>query len=1123
MLPIDPTIPPAPAEDYAAMRAEGYAEVERLGHERWTDYNAHDPGITLLENLLYALAETGYRGQFDIADLLTGPGGGIDHRQPFFTARHILTNAPITNDDYRRLLIDSLGLSNAWAVCKSCACGPLAYAECADGELSAAPRWRTREELRDTTSTHEHPVVVRGFTDILLQFAPDPELGNLNSHRLDGQLLPDGRTFDAELRFPDWRHLSERAFLAVVDGATELDSGEVTRFSRDRTLAEPVDADDFRRGLRDIFFLDLRLRFRTGDGTVLVLELTEVTLRLWPRAAESPATTDGAAIVTELEGSDLFRRYLRKLQQRASVLAASSELLHDNRKVGEDFCRFDRIRAEDIAVCADLHLTPGADVEATLAQFYRTIERLFNPAVPFRTLTELEELGQPTEEIFTGPPLNHGFILQEDLDGSQLRSVIYVSDLVNELMDIPGVSAIEALRFTNYDDDGRPVLPANEWCIPVRAGHYPNLYVAASQVAAYKDGLPLLPRRAELRSVLSQLRADDRALALAVDQLDYPVPVGTHRPPPAYVPVQRTLPATYGLSEEGVAEGATEQRKGRARQLAGYLYPLEMITAATAAQLDQFGDLFSTDEGIATTYPSPDLVAPDGPLAQLVDPLTAGTTADALAEILEDTDRFTDRRNRFLDHLLARFGESLTDYTLLIHDQETRRQFGGEKLIRDKVRFLRFYPKISGRRGTGINYRRAAGVCTYTNRSGLGERIRRLLGMEDVRSYFQLDTERTPEGWRTGFTFGEEDVLMSISPALRRPFPDATASENQAWEDIREIVELATDTANYVTPGDDTELRNADGDTLAILSDTALPTDIADLISEALLSERLYVVEHILLRPKFPGDALMSVCLNDDCEHHGLEDPYSFRITYVLPADVRPFSEDVDLRRLAERTIRRETPVYLLPKICWISDDPAESEYTPEELEELLESCVCPPPDELARQLSRFEATYCAYLELNKDFDWTALTDELRAAVCDLLELEEGEAARLLLGYYGENFRQILGADAGAMETVDDGDLRANWSGRVWSGFLDDLETIRTNDFGLYTQWGLTGDPERNALRELLESFYDDWLVVSFRLHRLLLVFGQLRSAYPTATLHDCDDGDDDRPVRLDQTTLGTL
>jgi hypothetical protein len=903
-----------------------------------------------------------------------------------------------------------------------------------------------------------------------------------------------------------------------VDETTTLETGEVTRFSRDRTLAEPVDGDDLQRGIRDIFFLDLRLRFRTGDGTILVLELNEVTLRLWPRSGESVAAIDGSTIVTELEGSDLFRRYLRKLQRRATVLAVSSELLHDNRKVGEDFCRFDRIRAEDIAVCADVHLTPGADVEATLAQFYRTIERLFNPAVPFRTLTELEELGQATEEIFTGPPLDHGFILQDDLDASQLRSVIYVSDLVNELMDIEGITAIEALRFTNYDDDGRPVLPANEWCIPVRAGHYPNLYLAASQVAAYKDGLPLLPRRAELQSVLAQLRADERALALSIDQLDYPVPVGTHRPPPPYVPVQRTLPATYGLSEEGVAEGASAQRKGRARQLAGYLYPLEMITAATAAQLDRFGDLFSTDESIASTYPSPDLVAPGGPLAHLVDPLTPGATADVLKDILEDEDHFTDRRNRFLDHLLARFGESLADYTLLIHDQETRRAFGKKKLIQDKVRFLRFYPEISGRRGTGINYRREAGVCSYANRSGLGERIRRLLGMEDVRGYFQLETERTAEGWRTGFTLATSDVLLSIAPARRRPLPDATASENLAWQDIREVIELGTDTANYVSVGDETELQNDTGDTLAVVAESILPTDIADFISEALLRERLYVVEHLLLRPKFPGDALMSVCLNDDCEHHGQEDPYSFRITYVLPADVRPFSEDIDLRRLAERTIRRETPVYLLPKICWISDDPAESEYTPEELEELLESCVCPPPDELARQLSRFEAVYCAYLELNKDFDWTALNDELYAAVCDLLLLEEGEAARLLLGYYGENFRQVLGADAGASETVNPG-----WADATWAGFLDDLETIRDTDFGLYSSWGLTGPGELAALRELLESFYGDWTEVSFRLHRLLLVFGQLRSAYPTATLHDCDDGDDDRPVRLDQTTLGTL
>lgn len=1100
MLPIDPTAAPHPAEDYAAMRTEALTAIERLGSDRWTDYNYHDPGITLTENLLYALTEIGYRGQFDVADLLTGPGGAIGHRQPFFTARHVLTGAPLTNDDYRRLLIDSLGLSNAWAICKGCACSPPAYAECADDELSAAPRWRLSEG--PVEAPHDHPVIVRGFTDLYVQLAPDAELGNLNSHRLDGH-LPD---FAVELRIPEWRQLSQTAHAAVTAAGTRLEDVTLLRFSRDATEVNEVENDDFRRGIRSIFFLDVRLTFRPASGPPIVLELTGITLRLWPRDSARLTEVDPAALVDQLLAGDLMARYLRKIQRRAAVVTDTAALLHANRRSGEDYCRFDLIRAEDVAVCADLHLAPDADVEVVLARFYRTIERLLNPAVPFRTLAEMEALGIPTEDIFTGPRLERGFILQEDLDAARLRSEIRVSDLINELMDIEGVTTLEGLRFTVYDADGLPVMPSHEWTIPVSAGHYPALYLAASAVSVYKDGLPLLPRRAELRSLLAQLRAEDQALALPTRELDYPVPTGVHRPAPDYLPVQRTLPPLYGLSEEGLGADAGAERISKARQLAGYLLPFEAITAATAAQLDRFGDLFSTDEGVGTTFPYVSLTGAGEPLAHLTDALTPGTTPAELSELMEPRADFIRRRGAFLDHLLGRFGESLTDYSLLFRDPEELTAYGPERLIRDKVRFLRFYPTVSGRRGMGIDYRRAAGVCTYRNRSGLGERLRRLLGMDDVRAHFRLTTVRINGVWRSGFTMEDAAgaVLLNMAPALRRPNTEpteppgiggatATEAENLAWEVVREVIERATDAANYADNAGTTELRAADGEALAELVPTTDAATVSDFVATALRRERLYVVEHILLRPKFPGDALMAACVAEDCDHRELHDPYSFRLSFLLPADTPPYDQNMDLRRYADRLIRRETPAHLLPKICWVTDP------------------------------ARFETAWCAYLEANRAFDWTLINDELESAVLSLLPgVAKMTDLRLLLGYYGENLRTLLATEAAA-ETELSVATRSNWAATVWSDFTADLVAIRRNDSALYARLGLSSAARLGRLRDVLEGRYAAWLDISFLLHRLLLVLGDMTSAYPTATLHDCDDGDDDVPVRLDQTSLGTL
>jgi len=86
-------------------------------------------------------------------------------------------------------------------------------------------------------------------------------------------------------------------------------------------------------------------------------------------------------------------------------------------------------------------------------------------------------------------------------------------------------------------------------------------------------------------------------------------------------------------------------------------------------------------------------------------------------------------------------------------------------------------------------------------------------------------------------------------------------------------------------------------------------------------NERLIVVEHLLLRPKFPGDALYPACTEGACRTCGDEDPYSFRLTFVMPGWTTAYKDNMDMRRFAERTIRQETPAHLVGKICWVGND----------------------------------------------------------------------------------------------------------------------------------------------------------------------------------------------------------
>lgn len=102
---------------YATLLREGLDHCQQLGGELWTDYNEHDPGVTILEQLCYAMTEAGYRADLPVPDLLASarPPGAAPVRDTLLTGDIVLTTLPVTIDDYRKLLYDRVSnLKNAW-------------------------------------------------------------------------------------------------------------------------------------------------------------------------------------------------------------------------------------------------------------------------------------------------------------------------------------------------------------------------------------------------------------------------------------------------------------------------------------------------------------------------------------------------------------------------------------------------------------------------------------------------------------------------------------------------------------------------------------------------------------------------------------------------------------------------------------------------------------------------------------------------------------------------------------------------------------------------------------------------------------------------------------------------
>lgn len=102
--------------DFEGLRKEGIRIVQDVCGDTWTDYNLHDPGVTILEALCYALTDLRYRTRFEVADYLTSKDGHIDFRQQvLYRPDEIFPSHPVTARDYRKLILScEPDIDNVW-------------------------------------------------------------------------------------------------------------------------------------------------------------------------------------------------------------------------------------------------------------------------------------------------------------------------------------------------------------------------------------------------------------------------------------------------------------------------------------------------------------------------------------------------------------------------------------------------------------------------------------------------------------------------------------------------------------------------------------------------------------------------------------------------------------------------------------------------------------------------------------------------------------------------------------------------------------------------------------------------------------------------------------------------
>ena len=100
--------------DFHYLRNKGIEYIQELGGSLWTDFNSHDPGITMLEMLCYAITDLGMRIDTPINNLLASENNTTSLHDQFYKASEVFPSKAVTRLDYRKLFIDIDGVRNCW-------------------------------------------------------------------------------------------------------------------------------------------------------------------------------------------------------------------------------------------------------------------------------------------------------------------------------------------------------------------------------------------------------------------------------------------------------------------------------------------------------------------------------------------------------------------------------------------------------------------------------------------------------------------------------------------------------------------------------------------------------------------------------------------------------------------------------------------------------------------------------------------------------------------------------------------------------------------------------------------------------------------------------------------------
>lgn len=782
--------------DFATLRKLGIQHVAELSGKIWTDHNLHDPGITMLEALCYVLTDLDYRTKLSFKDLVAAPAGAGEDN--FYTAAQILGNNPLTIADIRRMLIDIKGVRNAWLLPINETEKEEAYSLTYDCNTGNLDNTRLSEGLSS--------VPLRGLYRVYIE--PDDVYAAAYEKDACGN---DVFPMDAVLKEIDTRLHAHRNLCEDFPDIVVLDKEPIS-LCLHIELAANYDPDDvllnIYSSIQDFLspapvFYSLQQLLDKGRSMEEIFEG-----RPYDFINDAPLQQNGFIDVQELESlermTELRASDLYRIIMKVPGVAGVTRLLMSS--TDEDGYAMTDINGNPVKQEGEewcLHLKkdhrPVLSPETSNVIFFRN-------KLPFNANTEVVN-----QRYKKGISDYNKFPKQREA----LDTVV------------PKGRQLDLAQYTSVQYE------------------FPKVYLVGKNEV---PGDATATRKAQALQLQAYLLFFDRMLADYFSQLSSIRKLFSLRPAPAggehtYFPAdisgipqlpsllryKKQLPQnTTGTSYNGMQLAYEPDASGTARKVYSSMYLRDemirrIISECTnnnvirvVQQREDEGSwyfqLTDTANNVlleSTVFFSTQLAAEQAALDVVFLATLPGSYSrinnrqediysfdlvyndagdtEMLTALYETSDQYNERKERFLNHLLARFSEDFTDYALMMYNLSGKKNDPARN-IADKAAFLSAYPETSANRALAFDYKHpAAGfpVC------GLEKRVAGLMGIRQSSSASLNNFDLVNAEKQTGFicTIPGQATPLFVSESLH--------SKVNIGSIFKEFLELGKVKSNY--------------------------------------------------------------------------------------------------------------------------------------------------------------------------------------------------------------------------------------------------------------------------------------------------------------------------------------